>query len=45
MPEVEGFWVVDAVGRNGEMAGVRGLALAGDDELHLLTGKVDSRDN
>jgi len=45
MPEVEGFWVVDAVGRNGEMAGVRGLALAGDDELHLVTGKVDSRDN
>ena len=45
MPDVEGFWVVDAVGRNGEMAGVRGLALAGDDELHLVTGKVDSRDN
>ena len=35
MPEVEGFWVVDAVGRNGEMAGVRDLALVGDDVLHL----------
>ena len=45
MPEVEGFWVVDAVGRNGEMAGVCDLALAGDDELHLVTGNVDSRDN
>ena len=44
MPEVEGFWVVDAVGRNGEVAGVRDLALTGDDELHLVTGNVDSRD-
>ena len=44
MPEVEGFWVVDAVGRNGEMAGVRDLALTGNDELHLVTGNVDSRD-
>ena len=44
MPEVEGFWVVDAVGRNGEIAGVRDLALTGDDELHLVTGNVDSRD-
>ena len=44
MPEVEGFWVVDAVGRNWEMAGVRDLALAGDDELHLVTGNVDSHD-
>jgi hypothetical protein len=43
MPEVEGFWVVDAVGRNGEMAGVHDLALAGD-ELHLVTGNVDNRD-
>ena len=44
MPEVEGFWVVDAVGRNGDMAGVRDLAFTGDDELHLVTGNVDSRD-
>jgi hypothetical protein len=44
MPGVEGFWVVDAIGRNGEMAGVRDLALTGNDELHLVTGNVDSRD-
>jgi len=43
LPEVEGFWVVDAVGRNGEMAGVRDLAIVGD-ELHLVTGNVDSRE-
>ena len=42
-PEVLGFWVVDAVGREGEMAGVRDLALAGG-EIHLVTGNVDSRD-
>ncbi len=44
MPEVEGFWIVDAVGRNGDIAGVRDLALTGDEELHLVTGNVDSRD-
>ena len=44
MLEVEGFWVVDTVVRNGEMAGVCYLALAGDDGLHLATGNVDSRD-
>jgi hypothetical protein len=46
-PEVLGFWVVDAVGREGEIAGVRDLALldtAGGEELHLVTGNVDSRD-
>lgn len=43
LPEVLGFWVVDAVGREGEMAGVRDLALAGE-VLHLVTGNVDSRD-
>ena len=43
LPEVLGFWVVDAVGREGEMAGVRDLALAGG-EIHLVTGNVDSRD-
>jgi hypothetical protein len=42
MPSVRGFWTVDAVGRDGEMAGVRDLALAGD-ELHLVTGNIDSR--
>jgi hypothetical protein len=43
LPEVESFWVVDAVGRNGEMAGVRDLTIVGD-ELHLVTGNVDSRE-
>ena len=46
-PEVLGFWTVDAVGKNGDMAGVRDLALrytGGDEELHLVTGNVDSRD-
>lgn len=46
-PEVLGFWTVDAVGKGGEMAGVRDLALrpTGDgEELHLVTGNVDSRD-
>jgi hypothetical protein len=47
LPEVVGFWTVDAVGKNGEMAGVRDLALVhtgGGEELHLVTGNVDSRD-
>jgi hypothetical protein len=46
-PEVLGFWVVDAVGRGGDIAGVRDLALvatAEGEELHLVTGNVDSRD-
>ncbi len=47
LPEVRGFWTADAVGRGGEIAGVRDLALlqteAGE-ELHLVTGNVDSRD-
>jgi len=46
-PEVAGFWTAEAVGRNGGVAGVRDLALleteAGE-ELHLVTGNVDSRD-
>lgn len=42
MPEVRGFWVVRAVGREGTMAGVRDLAAVGD-EVHLVTGNVDSR--
>lgn len=41
--EVTGFWVVYAIGRNGEMAGVRDLAIVGD-ELHLVTGNVDSKE-
>ncbi len=47
-PDVLGFWVVDAVGRGGDVAGVRDLALGrvtGEgEELHLVTGNVDSRD-
>jgi hypothetical protein len=47
-PGVLGYWVVDAVGRGGDIAGVRDLALgratAGGEELHLVTGNVDSRD-
>ena len=47
LPEILGFWVVDAVGREGDIAGVRDLALiatAEGEELHLVTGNVDSRD-
>jgi hypothetical protein len=47
LPEVRGFWTADAVGKGGEMAGVRDLALlkTGEgEELHLVTGNVDSRD-
>lgn len=41
-PAVKGFLVVEAVGRGGTMAGVRDLALVGD-ELHLVTGNIDSK--
>ena len=47
LPEVVGFWTADAVGKNGEIAGVRDLAVIETDEgeeLHLVTGNVDSRD-
>ena len=47
LPKVLGFWTVDAVGANGSIAGVRDLALVrtqGGQELHLVTGNVDSRD-
>ena len=47
LPEVLGFWTVDAVGKDGDIAGVRDLALhptEGGEELHLVTGNVDSRD-
>ncbi len=47
LPEVRGFWVVDAVGQGGDIAGVRDLGVfdgADGEELHLVTGNVDSRD-
>jgi hypothetical protein len=47
LPEVGGFWTADAVGENGEIAGVRDLDLVGTksgEELNLVTGNVDSRD-
>ena len=47
LPEVRGFWTADAVGKGGEIVGVRDLALlmtGEDEELHLVTGNVDSRD-
>ncbi len=40
-PEVKGFWTLDAVGRGGDLAGVRDLTFVGD-ELHAITGDVDS---
>ena len=46
-PRVWGFWVVDAVGRDGDIAGVRDLGVfegADGEVLHLVTGNVDSRD-
>jgi hypothetical protein len=45
LPEVRAFWTADAVGNGGEIAGVRDLLETGEDEeLHLVTGNVDSRD-
>lgn len=47
LPEVRGFWTADAIGKNGEIAGVRDLALMQTErgeELHLVTGNIDSRD-
>lgn len=41
-PEVQGFWIPAAIGRDGELAGVRDLALVGED-LHLVTGNIDSK--
>jgi hypothetical protein len=40
-PRVEGFWTLDAVGRGGEIAGVRDLTFV-NDELHVQTGDLDS---
>jgi hypothetical protein len=42
-PEVRGFWVLDAVGRDGTMAGVRDLTLH-EGELHVVTGNIDARE-
>ena len=47
LPEVRGFWTLNAVGKGGDIAGVRDLALRpaeGGEELHVVTGNVDSRD-
>lgn len=41
LPEVQGFWTLDAVGRTGEIAGIRDLTTVGD-ELHAVTGDLDS---
>jgi hypothetical protein len=41
-PTVVATWIVDAVGRDGDMAGVRDLSAVGDD-IHLVTGNLDSR--
>lgn len=41
-PEVTGFTWADAIGREGTVAGVRDLAIVGD-ELHLVTGNIDSK--
>lgn len=42
LPEVDGFWALDAVGRDGRMAGVRDLTSDGA-VVHAVTGNVDSR--
>lgn len=43
LPRVTAVHVVDAVGRNGTLAGVRDLAAAGG-RLHVVSGNIDSRD-
>lgn len=42
-PALVGAWIVDAVGRDGSMAGVRDLTILGR-ELHVVTGNIDSRE-
>lgn len=42
IPKVTGFTWVDAIGREGTVAGFRDLAIVGD-ELHLVTGNIDSK--
>ena len=41
LPEVAAVWAIDAVGRNGSLAGVRDLYTDGD-ELHVVSGDLDS---
>jgi hypothetical protein len=41
MPQPVAVWEIDAVGRNGTLAGVRDLCVVGD-ELHVVTGDLDS---
>ena len=41
LPDVVAIWHVDAIGRNGSLAGVRDLCTTGD-ELHVVTGDLDS---
>lgn len=41
LPELQAIWEVDAVGRNGSLAGVRDLYVDGDD-LHVVSGDLDS---
>ena len=41
-PEATGFTWAGAIGREGTVAGVRDLAIVGD-ELHLVTGNIDSK--
>jgi hypothetical protein len=41
--EVTAVWVLDAIGRDGDIAGVRDLTALGS-ELHVVTGNIDSRD-
>lgn len=40
-PEVTAVWPLDAIGRDGTVAGVRDLCVLGD-ELHVVTGNLDS---
>ena len=42
LPKVREVWVVDAIGQDGDMAGVRDLTTIGD-EVHLITGNVDGQ--
>ena len=41
LPTVEAIWQVEAIGRNGSLAGVRDLCTIGD-QLHVVTGDLDS---
>ena len=41
LPTVDAIWQVDAIGRNGSLAGVRDLCTVGD-ALHVVTGDLDS---